>query len=126
MNHDIGILGVSGEPGVGVGVAAEDDLVTIPRERVANPAVAGMYCRPRANGDAVFLVNDLVLTLVVELVGNDFARNRIDLDRTSHVIPVVGLQEVLDEICGAHVLPRTARPPDFQRRGTSAGPAAGP
>ncbi|NIS51159.1 MAG: hypothetical protein GWN94_08625, partial [Phycisphaerae bacterium] len=56
------------EPLVGVGIGAEDELQAVPFQPVAHGSVDGVDCRERTDHDAVLVVDDLVHTLVVELV----------------------------------------------------------
>ena len=68
VDDEIGVQGVLREPGIGIGVAREDELEAVPLEAVAHRAVDHVDGGPRADDDAVLLVDDLVLALVVELV----------------------------------------------------------
>ena len=59
-------------------------------------------------------------------MNRDRARDGADLRGPGHVVPVVGLEEVIDGVRGPHVLTGAARPPDFERHRSARRPAAGP
>ena len=126
VDGHIRIQRVLGVPGVGHRVAADDHLQAVPVQRVADRAVTGVDRRPRFDGHAVLLVDDLVLALEVELVDVDLSRLGRQIRQPGHVVPVVGLQEVFDRVLGSHLGDGAARPPDLQRDGATRRPTAGP
>ena len=73
MNGQVGTLGVLHVPLVRVGIATEHELEAVPLQAEADRPIDDVVGRPRANRDAVLLVDDLVLALEVELVDDDLA-----------------------------------------------------
>ena len=126
VDDHVGVLGVFERPLRRHRVAAVDDLVSVPFEGEADGTVSDVDGRPGAHRHTVLLVDDLVLALVVELMNRDLCGYRVDHRRTGHIVPVIGLQEVLDGVLGAHVGAGTARPPDLQRVRSARRPAPGP
>jgi hypothetical protein len=74
MNREVSVFGILDEPLVGKAVSAEDELVAVPLQRITYRAVPRVNSRPRANDDAFFLVDDLILSLVIELGDLDLSR----------------------------------------------------
>mgnify|MGYP001816871589 CR=1 FL=1 len=114
------------EPLVGGGIAAKDQLHAGVLDNEADRAIAGMDGRDGTHLDTVFVVDDLVDRLVIEFVRGDLARYGCDLVGAGLIVPVVGLEEMLNGILGTHVLSLAARPPDLQRHRATGGPATGP
>ena len=79
-----------------------------------------------ADGHSVLLIDDFIHALVVKFVDGDLTRDRRNLVFTRLLVPVVGLEKMVDGISRAHVLRLPAGPPDLERHWAPRGPTAGP
>ena len=70
MDDDVRSLRILDEPFVGDRITAEHETEPIPVEAIADGSVENVNGRERRDPHAVLLVDDFVVLLVVELVGN--------------------------------------------------------
>jgi hypothetical protein len=115
MNGKIGTLRMLDEPLVGVGIAPENELESLPLQAEADGAIQRVDRRPGSDRDPVLLVDDLVHGRVVELRGFDVVTTLVGDALTAVEIPGHHLLEVIHCVLGASFGRIPARPPDTQR-----------
>src|ERR1700678_2145040 len=115
-----------GVPLVGNGIAAEDKLEAMPLERVAHGTVERMDRGPTADRHAIFLIDDLVLLAVIELVNFQIASARRNHSQAPDVVPLKSFLEFLDEMSRPQLGRLAARPPNVKRTVSPTDPAADP
>ena len=126
MDGDICAGGMLDEPFVGERVAANHEFQVGILKDEAHGAIACVDRWNRADRDAVLLVDDCVHAFVIELLDSDFSRLGAEHEVACFGIPIIGFEEVLDRIGGAHVFGLPGRSPDAQWLRATCGPSACP
>ena len=100
MRSHVSILGVLDIPLVGVSVAAKHVLKAVPFEAETHRAIETVNRRPGTDRYAVFLVDNLVFLLVVELVDDDLRALVGQRAGPGGEVPSIALLHGVDERLG--------------------------
>ena len=87
MDGNVGPFGVFDIPLVGIGITAKNKLQALPFQAVADRSIQDVVGWPGANSDTIFLVYNLVLAPVVELMNLQYLARRRQSSCPSDNIP---------------------------------------